>query len=47
MQYNLHVIDYLEIAMGSQRRKRIRVDREIHRKIQSLQGRWDREVDAI
>jgi len=47
MNYNLHVIDFLEIAISSQRRKKTRISREIFRKIQSLQERWQREVDKI
>ena len=46
MNYNYHIIQYLELAMGTQRLRRRRMDKMILRKILLLHRRWAKEVEA-
>ena len=44
---NAHIIDYLELAMDTQRHKKRRLNKIQLRKILSLQERWNKEVEKI
>jgi len=47
MNYNLHIVDYLRFAMGTQRMKQRRVHRNIHKKIMALHERWLKECELL